>query len=80
VVYIESMKTSIWLPDDLVEPWRDSGDSLADLVRRGLTAGKPEPLDEKIRRIVREEVGHLPGDDAVRRIVRDAIRDAAMGG
>jgi hypothetical protein len=73
VVYIESMKTSIWLPDDLVEPWRDSGDSLADLVRRGLTAGKPEPLDEKIRRIVREELAAVPDDERIQRIVRDEL-------
>jgi hypothetical protein len=74
------MKTSVWLPDDLADQWKASGVALAELVRRGLAAGEPEPLDDKIRRIVREEVSAIPDTDALRRIVAGAIRDAAMGG
>jgi hypothetical protein len=74
------MKTSVWLPDDLSDQWKASGVALAELVRRGLAAGEPEPLDDKIRRIVREEVSALPDADDLKRIVRDAIRDASMGG
>jgi hypothetical protein len=55
------MKTSIWLPDEVAEQWRASGVSLAELVKRGLAAGEPEPLDGKIRRILREELERVAG-------------------
>ena len=48
-------------------------------LRNGGSGGAELP-EEKIQRILREELGALPDEDAIRRIVRDAIRDAAMGG
>lgn len=83
-LYTCRVKTSIWLPDDIAEQWKASGDSLAELVRRGLAAGKPEPLDVKIDRIVdarltplTERLDRLPGADDVKRIIRDEISRAA---
>jgi hypothetical protein len=67
------MKTSIWLPDDLVEPWKATGVSLAELVRRGIDAPIPgSPPDAvALRAIVREELA--VGVDEVRRAVREEI-------
>jgi hypothetical protein len=36
-------KTSVWLGEDLVKRWKDSGLSLTDLVRRGLDANATNP-------------------------------------
>jgi hypothetical protein len=88
------VKTSIWLKPESHERWKATGLSLADIVDRGLDAGEPDPLEEKIerlldgalfseaveariRRIVSEELGALPDEDTIRRIVRDAIEHAA---
>ena len=49
-------KTSIYLTDELAERVRESGLSLPDLIRRGLDAQGPTPLEEMIRRAVREEM------------------------
>jgi hypothetical protein len=54
-------KTSVWLPGDIAARWKASGLPLAEIVRRGLDAGEPEPLDDKIRRILREELGRAAG-------------------
>jgi hypothetical protein len=51
-----AMKTSVWLDDDTAAEWKAENVPLAELVKRGLKAGKPEPLDEKIARVVREEL------------------------
>jgi hypothetical protein len=74
------IKTSIHLQPGARERWKATGLSLTEIVDRGLDAAEPEPVDDKIRRIIREEVSLLPDADEVRRIVADAIRDAAMGG
>jgi hypothetical protein len=37
------LKTSVYLNDDIVERWKATGVSLAELVRRGLDAGGPLP-------------------------------------
>lgn len=46
-------KTSVWLSDDLAKRVAESGVSLATLIRRGLDAGEPEPLEEMLRRVMR---------------------------
>ena len=55
------MKTSVWLDDDTAAEWKASGLPLAELVKRGLKAGRPEPLDDKIRRILRDELERVAG-------------------
>lgn len=52
-------KTSIWLPDDLAKRWKASEASLAELVRRGLDAGDPEPEDDKIARLLDERLAPI---------------------
>ena len=56
------MKTSVWLSDELAQRWKDTGLPLAELVKRGLDAGEPEALDDKIRRIIREELKRAKAD------------------
>jgi hypothetical protein len=67
------MKTSVWLPDDVAAEWKRREIPLAELVKRGLAADEPEPLDEKIRRIVREELAAVPDDERIQRIIRDEL-------
>ena len=57
-------KTSMYLTDDLiprVEAATGQGVSLADLVRKALDA---PPLEETIRRVIREELAAAPGNGA----------------
>jgi hypothetical protein len=51
-------KTSVSLPLDLIERWHASGLSLPEIVRRGLdaTAPEPHPVEEPLRRVIREEL------------------------
>jgi len=74
------MKTSIHLQPEAHKRWKATGLSLTEIVDRGLDAAEPESPDDRIRRILREELSAVPDADELRRIVRDAIRDAAMGG
>jgi hypothetical protein len=53
---VAGRKTSVYLTEELAERVRESGLSLPDLIRRGLDAGGPTPLEEMIRRAVREEM------------------------
>jgi hypothetical protein len=53
------MKTSVWLSDEIAERWKQTGLPLAELVKRGLDAGEPEPWDDKLRRIMREELERI---------------------
>jgi hypothetical protein len=59
------VKTSIWLKPESHERWKATGLSLADVVDRGLDAGEPDPLEDKIervtRRVVREELERMAG-------------------
>ena len=71
------MKTSVWLDDETGAEWKASNLPLAELVKRGLKAAEPEPLDEKIERIVRaalrDERADIPTDESIRRIVREEL-------
>jgi hypothetical protein len=35
-------KTSVWLGEEELAAWKDSGDSLTEIVKRGLAAPPPE--------------------------------------
>jgi hypothetical protein len=45
-------KTSVYLSDELAERVRASGVSPAELIRRGLDASEPEPLEVMLRRVL----------------------------
>jgi hypothetical protein len=45
-------KTSVYLSDELAERVRASGASPAELIRRGLDAAGPEPLEVMLRRVL----------------------------
>jgi hypothetical protein len=49
-------KTSVYLSEQLAAEVEQSGVPLAELVRRGLAAGEPEPIEDTLRRIVRDEI------------------------
>jgi hypothetical protein len=46
-------KTSVYLSDELDERVKASGVTPAELIRRGLDAGEPEPLEAMLARVVR---------------------------
>ena len=48
-------KTSIYLTDDLAERVSESGLSLAELIRRGLDAADPDPIEDRLAEVVRAE-------------------------
>ena len=48
-------KTSVWLPDDLEQRVKDAGVPIAELIRRGLEADAPSPLEERLAAVVRAE-------------------------
>jgi hypothetical protein len=50
-------KTSVYLSDELAERVRASGVSPAELIRRGLDAGEPEPLEVMLRRVLASVLG-----------------------
>ena len=53
------LRTSVYLSDELAAMWRASGVPLAEVIRRGLSAGGP--VDEAtLRRVIREELAGLP--------------------
>lgn len=71
------MKTSIWLQDDVYEQRKASGLTYNEAVKRGLAADAPEPLDDKIRRIVREEQGAVLEEiGALRRLIERAAGES----
>ena len=75
------MKTSVWLDDETGAEWKARGLPLAELVKRGLRAGEPEPLDDKISRLLADrlaEAGQPATSAEVREIIREEI-DAADG-
>ena len=47
-------KTSVYLSDELEARVRESGISPVELIRRGLDAGEPEPLEVTVRRVLTE--------------------------
>jgi hypothetical protein len=53
------MKTSVWLDDETAAEWKASGLALAELVKRGLKADEPEPLDDKIGRLLDERLAPI---------------------
>lgn len=57
-------KTSVYLTEDLAAAAKAAGVSLSELIRRGLAAGEPEPLEALIRRVVREELTAAKGSPA----------------
>ena len=78
------MKTSVWLDDETGAEWKASNLPLAELVKRGLKAAAPEPLDERIGRLlderlapVLERLDEKPGADEVRRMVREEVERVA---
>ncbi|HEV2255380.1 MAG TPA: hypothetical protein VGS06_19540 [Streptosporangiaceae bacterium] len=46
-------KTSVYLSDELADRVKASGVAPAELIRRGLDAGEPEPLEAMLRRVLR---------------------------
>ena len=48
-------KTSVWLTDDLAEAVKTSGVPIAELIRRGLGADSPDPLEDRLAAVVRAE-------------------------
>ena len=54
-------RTSVHLPAALAERVDASGDKLPDLIRKGLDA---EPLEDMIRRVIREELAAALGNGA----------------
>jgi hypothetical protein len=48
-------KTSVWLDDDLAERVRESGVPMAELIRRGLGAAAPDPLEVRLAAVIRAE-------------------------
>jgi hypothetical protein len=53
------LRTSVYLTDELAAMWKASGLPLAEVIRRGLSAGGP--VDEAtLRRVLREELSGLP--------------------
>lgn len=53
------LRTSVYLSDELAAMWRASKLPLAEVVRRGLSAGGP--VDEAtLRHVLREELAGLP--------------------
>jgi len=73
-------KTSVWLPDDLAVRVRESGVPLAVLVRRGLDAGAPDPLEVMLRQVVRGEFSAWFADtsawERMARVIRDEVTAA----
>ena len=59
-------RTSVYLSDELAERVKASGLAPAELMRRGLDAGEPEPLEALLTRVVRSVLDE-----------RDAARGAA---
>ena len=56
------LRTSVYLSGELAAMWRASGVPLAELIRRGLSAGGP--VDEvTLRQVLREELAALPVAD-----------------
>ena len=52
------LRTSVYLSDELAAMWRASGVPLAEVIRRGLSAGGP--VDEvTLRHVLREELAGL---------------------
>jgi hypothetical protein len=57
------LRTSVYLSDGLAAMWRASGLPLAEVIRRGLSAGGP--VDEAtLRQVLREELSVLAADRA----------------
>jgi hypothetical protein len=61
------LRTSVYLSDELAAMWRASGVPLAELIRRGLSAGGPvdeatlrRVLDEKLSGLSVAAPGHAP--------------------
>ena len=67
-------KTSVYLDEQLKAAVEASGASLPDLIRRGLAAGQPEPLEDRLGRTITAAVADL--EDTLTRAVSDAIRNA----
>jgi hypothetical protein len=70
-------KTSVWLGEEQYAQWKASGDSLTEIVKRGLAVGSPdEALNDKLAPLL-ERVAELPDEGAVRRIVREELERVA---
>ena len=72
-------KTSVWLGEELHAQWKAGGESLTEIVKRGL-ATKPEsgtPVTAAEVRELREELSAKPDADEIRRIVREEVERVA---
>jgi hypothetical protein len=71
-------KTSVWLGEELHAQWKAGGESLTEIVKRGL-ATKPESGESataaEVREIVRDELDAQDG--RLRRIVREELERVA---
>ena len=56
-------KTSVYLSEQLAAQVEESGLTLAEIIRRGLAAGEPEPLEDTLRRIMRDELSEWQGSE-----------------
>jgi hypothetical protein len=70
-------KTSLWLNDDLAAEAKATGESLSELVRRGVHASDPDRTERRIREIVSEALEDRPTADEVRSIVREELERVA---
>jgi hypothetical protein len=70
------IKTSVWLGEEQHTQWKASGLSLTEIVKRGLAAGDPESLDEKLAPLL-ERMDAKPDPSEVRRIVREELERVA---
>lgn len=66
-------KTSLWLNDDLAAEAKATGESLSELVRRGVHASDPDRAEQRLRDLLREELADRPTSDDMRRIVEAAL-------
>jgi hypothetical protein len=67
-------KTSVWLGEEQHAQWKASGESLTEIVKRGLATRAPEGTPAtaaEVREIVSEEAGAL--EERLRRIVREEL-------
>jgi hypothetical protein len=70
------IKTSVWLGEEQHAQWKASGLSLTEIVKRGLAAGDPESLDEKLAPLL-ERMDAKPDAAEMRRIISEALERVA---
>jgi hypothetical protein len=68
-------KTSVYLTDDLAESVKASGVPLAELIRRGLSASTPDPLEDRLAAVIRDEFARWAGLASPGTVKRPATLD-----